>query len=259
MKRQLDGVILVIVTLVGKNNMKNEKIVAIGDIHGKNIWKKIVAQEKDADHFVFIGDYFDSFDIPYKEQMDNFLEILDFKKESPDKVTLLIGNHDYQYITTTERYSGFQEAHSSEIENVITKAIINGYLKMAFQSDDWLFTHAGVTKEWIGNQKYELGLGSWEDIINRIFYEDQSRFNFTPSTALDNVGDSITQPPIWVRPRALKSNNIDGVKQVVGHTRQKNIDISGDLIFIDCLDSVDEYLIINNDVPQISRAEGITK
>ena len=39
------------------------KTILIGDIHGRSIWKRIVADEK-PDRVVFIGDYFDSFDIP---------------------------------------------------------------------------------------------------------------------------------------------------------------------------------------------------
>lgn len=40
---------------------KELKTVFIGDVHGRSIWKDIVAQEK-ADRVIFIGDYFDSFD-----------------------------------------------------------------------------------------------------------------------------------------------------------------------------------------------------
>ncbi|NBP57427.1 metallophosphoesterase, partial [bacterium] len=39
------------------------KTIFIGDIHGRSIWKEIVEQEK-PDRVIFIGDYFDSFDIP---------------------------------------------------------------------------------------------------------------------------------------------------------------------------------------------------
>lgn len=38
------------------------KIVAIGDIHGRDIWEDIVKKEHDADKIVFVGDYFDTRD-----------------------------------------------------------------------------------------------------------------------------------------------------------------------------------------------------
>ena len=47
------------------------KTIIIGDVHGRDQWKQIVAQEKDADTVIFLGDYFDSFNISAVEQMHN--------------------------------------------------------------------------------------------------------------------------------------------------------------------------------------------
>ena len=70
------------------------KITAIGDIHGRNIWKDIVEKESDSDKIVFVGDYVDTYDnISPGQQVKNFEEILEFKKTNPNKVTLLLGNH----------------------------------------------------------------------------------------------------------------------------------------------------------------------
>ena len=52
------------------------KTVVIGDVHGRSLWKLIVNQEQDADRIIFIGDYFDSFDIKGEEQLNNFLDII---------------------------------------------------------------------------------------------------------------------------------------------------------------------------------------
>ena len=51
------------------------KTIVIGDIHGRDVWKKIVEHEN-ADKVIFIGDYFDSFDIPSSDQINNFLDII---------------------------------------------------------------------------------------------------------------------------------------------------------------------------------------
>ena len=40
-----------------------KKVIVLGDTHGRDIWKKIVEANPDADLFIFIGDYFDSFNI----------------------------------------------------------------------------------------------------------------------------------------------------------------------------------------------------
>ena len=36
------------------------KTIYIGDIHGRDVWEEIVEKHDNADHIVFIGDYFDS-------------------------------------------------------------------------------------------------------------------------------------------------------------------------------------------------------
>ena len=43
------------------------KTIVIGDIHGRTIWKQIVIENPDFDKLVFIGDYFDSFDIAFNQ------------------------------------------------------------------------------------------------------------------------------------------------------------------------------------------------
>ena len=87
------------------------KLIAIGDIHGRDIWKQIVETEQ-PDTVVFVGDYFDSFNIPGIDQIHNFKNIIQWKLDNPQcKVVLLIGNHDFHYMPEAynDRYSGFQK------------------------------------------------------------------------------------------------------------------------------------------------------
>lgn len=227
------------------------KIIAIGDTHGKNIWEKIVEQEKDADKIIFMGDYWDSFTHDYTEQVRNFNKILEFKKNNWSKVKLLLGNHDYQYITKDERYSGFQDKYSLYIGKMVQDAINNEAITLGYTSGDFVFTHAGVTEEWWNNNIGENG-----DLVrelNTLIKSNPDCLKFTPSSYFDNTGDSITQSPIWVRPRALMSNAPEGLIQVVGHTKHKKLTITDGFIFTDCLDYVNEYLIINNGVPKVGK------
>ena len=78
------------------------KILIIGDVHGRQFWKDACLNHKDEfNKIVFLGDYM----APYRhEGIDNeqaitiFKEVLDFKKENPEKVVLLFGNHDGSYL-----------------------------------------------------------------------------------------------------------------------------------------------------------------
>ena len=65
------------------------KIVVISDVHGRDLWKKQV--EEEADLYIFLGDYFDSFDIPHEIQISNFLDI---KKFYEDKEKLKYNNFE---------------------------------------------------------------------------------------------------------------------------------------------------------------------
>ena len=230
------------------------KIVAIGDTHGRDVWKKIVEKEKDADDIIFIGDYFDSFDIPYKNQMDNFCEILAFKQENHGKVSLLLGNHDFHYISPEERYSGYQSQYAHLIGKIVQEAIDADLITVCRKRDNYIFTHAGITKTWAEKNGVENfnkpGREMWAMLKNC-----PNIFKFTANSYHDNYGDSITQPPIWVRPEALMSDPFDGcgeeIIQVVGHTKFDGVQIKDKFIFIDCLDYRNEYLIINDGVPSI--------
>ena len=46
------------------------KIIAIGDLHGKDCWKEFLNQ--DFDEAIFLGDYFDSYTLSREQQYLNF-------------------------------------------------------------------------------------------------------------------------------------------------------------------------------------------
>lgn len=229
-----------------KNQVKN-KIIVLGDTHGRNKWEEIVKQP--FSKVIFLGDYFDSFDIPFKEQMDNFVKILTFKKDNPLKVILLLGNHDYHYLSSIEEhYSGFQYG-KLEITAVLETALEDGLIQVCHLFEDWIFTHAGVTNTWAINNNIDVN--NIDKSINDLFIKNRSAFGFTDGINHSNCGDDITQSPLWVRPRSLGEDKIPEFKQVVGHTHQEHIQNYDEMYFIDTLEYGNEYLIINNGKPEI--------
>lgn len=56
-----------------------------------------------SDKIVFLGDFFDHGEREYSDQKQNFLNVMDFKKQNQDKVVVLIGNHDANYILPDEQ------------------------------------------------------------------------------------------------------------------------------------------------------------
>lgn len=236
------------------------KIIFLGDIHGRTIWKKIVEKEKDADKFVFIGDYFDSFDIYGPDQVKNFIEIMNFVKNSGKEVITLIGNHDYHYfkeVPIGARCSGFQHSFYKNIEAVIEE--YRDKLQIAYNHENILCTHAGVSQEFIDAEfpKFNLetsletpDLGEHiADSLIHIWTCDKRVFIFN---GIDNYGNDTWQTPIWIRPYSLMKSSTEiqskGVIQIVGHTGVLQITLDDELrgyFFIDCLEHK-QYLIYNN-------------
>ena len=128
------------------------KTIFIGDIHGRDIWKDIVSQEK-PDRVVFIGDYFDSFDISGPKQIQNFKEIIAFKESGQCEVIMLIGNHCFHYMKYKgihAQYSGYQHKYALQINHLFETN--DHHLQMAYMMENILCTHAGVSVEWLARE-----------------------------------------------------------------------------------------------------------
>lgn len=206
------------------------KTLFLGDTHGRSVWKKIVEKEN-PDRVIFIGDYFDSFDIPGIDQIHNFKEIVEFKKSTDKEVVLLVGNHDLHYMNVGERYSGFQPALQFDISKVLTENM--EHLQMAYSFDNFLCTHAGVSHVWMNNT---FGMYGWNcenlvEKLNDMFVFRPRAFCFSGSNP---YGDDVTQSPVWIRIPSLLASNKRRVKensikknfvQIVGHTEVSSIDM----------------------------------
>jgi len=85
------------------------KVLCIGDIHGRDDWKDKVnyALTHFVNKIIFIADYVDSFDIDPCEILYNLKEIIEYKKKYPEKIILLLGNHDYAYVFGYSNISGY--------------------------------------------------------------------------------------------------------------------------------------------------------
>jgi hypothetical protein len=234
------------------------KTLVLGDTHGRPHWKQIVASES-PDRVIFIGDYFDSFDNTAVEQMHNFQEIIDWKQSGQSEVIMLIGNHDYHYMRgVTQYYSGYQSGARPAIEQLLYEN--RQHMQMCYQMGDFLFTHAGVSYDWLKINKWE-GWESVEEKVNDLWEYTPNVFGFA---GRDPYGDSKISSPIWIRPYSLQAANRDTLRdqfiQVVGHTTQGKIDTEGKstggrYYYIDTLGTSGQYMILE----QISTDNGEIK
>ena len=190
------------------------KILVLGDIHGRTIWKDIIEKEN-PDKIIFLGDYVSTHDnISADQQLSNLNNILNYKEESSDKVILLRGNHDTQHL-------GYYWAECSGWDPKIWQYMSESSFKERFlKLTQWvhidddlkvIFSHAGISNIWMNNSDID----SVYD-INKL--EPSELFGFTPDSPYDYYGNSITQHPTWIRLQALCKCNIRDWDQVVGHT-----------------------------------------
>lgn len=227
----------------------SDKILILGDIHGKTIWRDIISKEN-PDKIIFLGDYVSthSKNITNEQQISNLKDILDYKKENSNKVVLLRGNHDMQFL-------GYHWAECSGYNRTVSKEMIK--LKTRFlDSTKWLhiidnivFSHAGVSKVWLQNVCGK-DISIEQSLIKINNTRPSEIFGFTPEDYFDMTGTSKTQPLTWIRPGTLEDCNIEGYDQVIGHTPVERIvsivGHTGEKIWLcDCLDN-NQYLIINN-------------
>ena len=236
------------------------KTLIIGDIHGRSVWKLITHLEN-PDRVIFLGDYFDSFDFSGVEQIQNFKEIIEYKKTSGKEVILLIGNHDHHYYPEIgdTGTSGFQTRIAPSIMQVIDEN--REHLQMAYRMGEFVFTHAGISSEFMDSVFGKDGW-NWSTMADEL----NEKMKYQPKTfifnGIDGTGDNTYQTPIWIRPRSLMKANRDTLRrlviQVVGHTQVREVDEEGMSTgnrywFMDCLGTSGQYMVIDDGDVKINK------
>jgi predicted phosphodiesterase len=219
------------------------KVTFIADLHGEDLWKKVI--DKESDLFVFLGDYFDSFTITHKQQLDNFKDILYFAENNKDKVKLLLGNHDIHYLLWHTPYydymkgSGFSSSLVWKVNNLYEEH--KHLFQLAWQKGNILVTHAGLTQNYYDKVLKEFHKNesscNYADLLNKLWSRK--------SELLMRIGKSRGGPEewggvFWCDISELIQSPLHNIIQVVGHTplediKEITVDDKTKLYFIDCL------------------------
>jgi hypothetical protein len=192
------------------------RILTIGDLQGLSDWKK--ANPNDFDHIVFLGDYLDSPVVKNKEMIDNLKEIISLKINYPKKVKLLLGNHEISYLYRQYRATGYRYAIGAKV-----KKLLNNHLSLfqvAFQIDNYLWTHAGIHQEYYNKRILPFILETDKYIsetLERLFKEMYNPF-FEVGYERGGGNRKSVGGLFWVDSRRLVENPLKGYHQIVGHT-----------------------------------------
>lgn len=232
--------------------------LVIPDVHGRKFWEEPVkkALEEGDRHVVFLGDYVDPYphewyvdelgdDIDYrKEAIERLNAIIEIKRRNPEKVTLLIGNHDAGYCIGREICRTRHDyANERAIEKMFTtnRKFFSIAKRVLINNRDVVFSHAGFLKAWaeLVFDEEELSKCDVVDLVNNAWLTDH--YGILNALGMADVyrtgyGGKVASP-IWSDIRAwenVSANDTYGFN-IVGHTQLRDGPIGNDVIIdLDC-------------------------
>ena len=223
-------------------------VLIVPDVHGRDFWKKVYTE--DYDLAIFLGDYLDHYPDESTDEHDieNFKEIIEFKKKFPDKVILLLGNHDWSYYNE-EIYKSEKWwcRHDYKNHNIIhqlfedNKDLFQLYFEMPnfcdnIKQEKLLFTHAGFTNDFFDNMSKTFNTTSIDEICNKLF-EPENHSALVFWVGYLRGGLNRTGSIIWADVREhgeTKNKYLSPYYQIFGHTYCKKEIITDDFAMLDC-------------------------
>lgn len=207
------------------------RILCIGDIH----LKPVIFDKADkildsglADFAVQMGDMVDDwgeeFNVSLYER--TMMRAIKFHKDHPDTLWVM-GNHDYGYHHPN---MGVRESgHSKFQEGIMGTWLREMERKGAKQQiihmvDGYMFTHAGLTMEWLDRRLKRVGYSKHKPSIDNIIFVVN---HASPEELWQE--DS----PIWARPQIDDYVMFPAPLQVVGHTPVRTPNQDGNVLSTD--------------------------
>lgn len=204
-------------------------MIVIPDVHGRTFWKNAVKDNENED-IIFLGDYLDTYyweGITNQEAIDNFIEIIKFKEEHMNNVTLLVGNHDWHYISRfsinagrriTNAYPQIHELFMKHLRlfKIATAKIINDKM--------FTFSHSAILPKWLEEHFEDTSIEKIIEIMNDDLFKNMKN----ASTYLNDIspyrgGTHPSGSIIWsdVDELNIKGNVITDIYQIFGHSQQE--------------------------------------
>ena len=226
---------------------ENRVMIIIPDVHGRRFWIKPVKEHLGKEHIVFLGDYLDPYrdeNIPEEVVFSRFQDILTLKKNHPNDITLLLGNHDLHYLSSHIEGGRFDVVNSERNKRMFTENI--SLFQLAYEAKvggvKYLFTHAGILWGWIISHNELFGKIKPNKIsskLNELWRSEESKdelYKALGDIPLSRWGRYLYGSPVWSDVDDMDVNNAElpGFFQVFGHTQQEYRPIIND--FFACLD-----------------------
>lgn len=235
-------------------------MIIVPDVHGRSFWREpilrhflsqcLVDDAEESEKVIFLGDYLD----PYPKEHISMMrarevleEIIALKREHPDDVVLLLGNHDLPYILPghfcCSRHDSFYE---DDIHRLFTEnlSLFSLLYSATIGRRKYLFSHAGVHLEWARRKLGTTDYDEVEQFYAKPFAEiAPSHLSALNCCSFYRGGDADYGSFMWADveefpvfpPEEMFTAPQTGCYQIFGHTQQKERPIiTDDFACIDC-------------------------
>ena len=222
------------------------QITIIPDVHGRRFWRPAV-EDIDTVPAVFLGDYLDPYPsegITPGEAWPELQDIMALKRAHPDRVTLLLGNHDLHYVQQwigAGRYDRKNAMRNREffLDNLDAFDLT---LTVEASGNTYLFSHAGIIPGWVRENDRLLFTTAFTDIgtrLNDLLHDGSLQrilLYALADTSYTRGGRNIYGSPVWadVTDYPLEGPSIEGVYQVFGHSWMEQEFITPYWACLDC-------------------------
>lgn len=223
------------------------KILSVGDIHGKPIWREIDPTKYD--RIYFIGDLYDAFEYSPDEIHTNALELVQWARQACN-VKFVIGNHDTYYfkwqtpVFKQVRGSGYTE---KQLHRAFHLYIENKDLfSVAYRYGQYLWTHAGLSnasfnthfKPHLNGIMTNQGITKLDKVLNYLW---DINYNGIFEIPASRGGYDVHGSILWADKKDTQDDPLENYHQIVGHSRvsnitHKKINDNTSITYIDCLD-----------------------
>lgn len=214
-------------------------LIIIPDVHGRPFWRYPAVTYRRA-KFIFLGDYLDPYDdIDDAKVFEGLEDIVSFKKAYPDRVTLLLGNHDLHYLSDNIIHgSRYDETRASRNKKFFEEN--TGCFQIAYETTvngmRYLFSHAGLGRMWIKEYAHLRDEDITAEWLNRCM-NSSDFIEALNQVSAERGGTDPYGSMIWadVQEQLYTQNVMMRVVQIFGHTSlHKPLNIQNRIYCLDC-------------------------
>lgn len=206
------------------------KVLIVPDVHGRVFWRDILpfVESDEYKKIIFLGDYLDPYSdegITEESAITQFLDIIELKDKYPNKIILLLGNHDLGYLDMNICECRMMYDDYDAIHNILYSD--RESFNITYKIDKYLFSHAGFTRTFLNILKdtfMDDDVNACIDTLNDWFHHGGKHYktilHLMGYVGRERWGSHPTGSCVWADTNeTLVGNPLENNIQIFGHTK----------------------------------------